>query len=377
MAFISYAQNFEDVLLWRALQHVKNGFYIDVGANDPRQHSVTNAFYERGWYGINIEPLGRYHQAFRDQRPRDINLRVAAGAEDGEITLFDVPAMPGRVPFDPDGTTAHEQEGFKEAPYTVPQRTLCSICEEYVSYDIHFLKINVEGYEAQVLRGMDFARWRPWIIVIEATLPNSRETNHEAWEAMVVEHDYQFAYFDGLNRYYVAHEHRDLLDALQIQANVFDDFISVHLSKAWQNGEATRALAEELSRQLSLTYASSSWRLTKPLRWLSRLYAKVFRNGLTPRRMAAILATHLRGCARQVLHRIAASQRLRNLLRPWLAPFPAIKGLLRWMGSALHQKPPTQSADVSTLSERLIDVSPSVRKVLADLEQVRRRSLNP
>lgn len=367
MAFISYAQNFEDVLLWRALQHVKNGFYIDVGANDPRQHSVTKAFYERGWYGINIEPLRQYHQAFLDQRPRDINLRLAAGAEDGEITLFDVLAMPIGVSSDPDGATAHERESFEKVPYTVPQRTLRSICEGYVSYDIHFLKIDVGGCEAQVLRGMDFARWRPWIIVIEATLPNSRETNHEAWEAMVVGHDYQFAYFDGLNRYYLAHEHRDLLDALQIQANVFDDFISVHLSKAWHNGEAARALAEELSRQLSLTYASPSWRLTKPLRWFSRLYA-IFRNGPALQRMAAILAAHLRGRARQALHRITASQRLRNLLRPCLARFPALKGFLRWMASALHQKPPAQSADVSALSERLIDVSPSVRKVLADLE---------
>ena len=190
---------------------------------------------------------------------------------------------------------------------------------------------------------------------------------------MVVGHNYQFAYFDGLNRYYVAHEHRDLLDALQIQANVFDDFVSVHLSKAWQNGEAARALAEELSRQLSLTYASSSWRLTKPLRWLSRL-SKAFRNGLTPRRMAAILAAHLRGCARQVLHRIAASQRLRNLLRPWLAPFPALKGFLIRRAPVLRQIPPPHSTDVPA---QLIDVSPSARKVLADLEQARRRSLNP
>ncbi len=33
--FISHAQNFEDVILWRALKHVQNGFYIDVGAQDP------------------------------------------------------------------------------------------------------------------------------------------------------------------------------------------------------------------------------------------------------------------------------------------------------------------------------------------------------
>jgi hypothetical protein len=56
MRFISYAQNFEDVMLWRALKGLKKGFYIDVGAHDPEVDSVTKAFYDRGWCGINIEP---------------------------------------------------------------------------------------------------------------------------------------------------------------------------------------------------------------------------------------------------------------------------------------------------------------------------------
>ena len=54
--FVSYAQNFEDVILWRALHDVTPGFYIDIGANSPTIDSVTKAFYERGWRGINVEP---------------------------------------------------------------------------------------------------------------------------------------------------------------------------------------------------------------------------------------------------------------------------------------------------------------------------------
>ena len=57
MTFVSYAQNFEDVLLWRALGHIKNGVYIDVGANSHVEQSVTKVFYDAGWSGINIEPL--------------------------------------------------------------------------------------------------------------------------------------------------------------------------------------------------------------------------------------------------------------------------------------------------------------------------------
>ena len=55
MKFVSYAQNFEDVMLWRALKHIKQGCYIDVGAQDPIHDSVSKVFYEHGWRGIHIE----------------------------------------------------------------------------------------------------------------------------------------------------------------------------------------------------------------------------------------------------------------------------------------------------------------------------------
>ena len=60
MPFVSYAQNYEDVMLWRVLRDVERGFYVDVGAADPEEWSVTRAFYDRGRSGINVEPLEEY-----------------------------------------------------------------------------------------------------------------------------------------------------------------------------------------------------------------------------------------------------------------------------------------------------------------------------
>ncbi|MGB9110965.1 MAG: FkbM family methyltransferase [Telluria sp.] len=243
MRFISYAQNNEDVLLWRALGHVQDGYYIDVGANDPVEHSVTRAFYDAGWHGVNVEPLPAHIAAFDQQRPRDVNLAVAAGREDGELTLYDVPAVRGWASPEPAVADAHRAEGYEVAELKVPVRTLASICAEYVRGEIHFLKIDVEGFEGEVLRGMDFARWRPWVLVIEATLPNSRETNHQAWEHLVTGQRYRFAWFDGLNRYYVADEHHELMQHFGIQPNVFDEYISWHLDRAWTaNDKVSQAL---------------------------------------------------------------------------------------------------------------------------------------
>lgn len=253
MTFISYAQNFEDVLLWRALGHIKNGFYIDVGANDPEEHSVTRAFYDAGWHGINVEPLPSYAEAFRSQRPRDINLSVAAGSAEGSVTLYDVASIPGWASPEAAVADMHRKEGHEVSELTVPMRTLAGICAEHVRADIHFLKVDVEGYEAEVLRGMDFGRFRPWIVVVEATLPNSRATAHEAWDALVTGQRYTFAWFDGLNRYYVAEEHPELLAALAVQPNVFDGFITHHLDKAWRDAEqahkANAAMHERIARE--------------------------------------------------------------------------------------------------------------------------------
>jgi hypothetical protein len=87
MTFTSYAQNFEDVLLNRVLGDVDAGHYIDVGAADPVLDSVTKAFYDLGWSGINIDPLATNVARLSEQRPRDINLQLAAGAQEGKTTF--------------------------------------------------------------------------------------------------------------------------------------------------------------------------------------------------------------------------------------------------------------------------------------------------
>lgn len=88
LRFESYAQLLEDVILYCALKDVEKGFYIDVGANDPTNDSVTKFFYDRGWHGINIEPLPDRCALLAEKRPRDINLCVGLGSEHGKLDIF-------------------------------------------------------------------------------------------------------------------------------------------------------------------------------------------------------------------------------------------------------------------------------------------------
>ena len=224
MTFVSFAQNAEDLMLWRALRDVAHGFWIDVGAADPDELSVTRAFHERGWSGVNVEPNRRLFDRLLAARPLDINLAVALGSVEG-ARAFHVFGDTGLSCFDGEIATSHRDAGFAEAIETVPVTTLAAICRRHAPDAVHFLKIDVEGAEADVLRGADWTRDRPWIVLVEATRPLSPEPTHAEWEGGLIDAGYRFVWFDGVNRFYVASEHHErLAPAFLSPPNAFDDW---------------------------------------------------------------------------------------------------------------------------------------------------------
>lgn len=239
--FVSYAQNFEDVMLWRALKGVHAGFYIDLGASEPSDDSVTRAFYDRGWHGINVEPADAPFARLAAARPRDVNLKVFVGAQQGEQRFFLVGEGVGLSTASPEFAEQHRAAGWAISDTTVPVTTLAAICAEHVSGPIHFLKVDVEGAERAAFEGADFTRYRPWIILVEATLPNSQTPSHGEWEDLLTAAGYRFVYFDGLNRFYVAAEQHDALaEFFLAPPNVFDVFARHREIEARDGAEAAR-----------------------------------------------------------------------------------------------------------------------------------------
>jgi FkbM family methyltransferase len=226
MTFISYAQNYEDVMLVRALRGIEHGFYIDVGAQDPVNDSVTKAFYEMGWRGINIEPVAHWFQQLVADRPHDINLQLAVSDSPGTLHLFEV-VNSGLSTTDPDFAARHAKAGHQIQESDVECMTLDSICEAQRVTEVHFLKIDCEGGEAAALRGLPLDRVRPWIILVEATEPNSQKPAYAEWEPLLTGGGYHFVYEDGLNRFYVADERKDLDRFFSHPPNIFDGFVRV------------------------------------------------------------------------------------------------------------------------------------------------------
>lgn len=257
MTLISFAQNGEDVVLWRALGHVENGFYIDIGACDPTELSVTRLFYDHGWSGINVEPAREYYERCVAERPRDLNLNAAVTARAGEVRFLNVPGTGLSTTLD-DIATKAASHGFTVEARDVPALSLADVCAKAQRDTIHFLKIDVEGGEQAVLEGADFQRFRPWVVLVEATVPLSTERNDAQWRHLLLDAGYEQAYFDGVNLYFVAREHRELAEKLAIPPNALDDYKPVALHEAEQRVAAlSTSLASAEARLQDATQAAA------------------------------------------------------------------------------------------------------------------------
>lgn len=380
MTFVSYAQNFEDVMLWRALGSEEAGFYVDVGANDPSMDSVTKGFYERGWSGINIEPVEACYKKLADTRIRDTNLQVATGHEvsEGDFYEFEHSGLSTLVKSIADG---HAQtRGISATARRVDILPLKEILSEHAPATIHFLKIDVEGFEYNTLAGMDFKLHRPWVIVVEASLPNTQIKTGETWSSMITNSGYVPVYFDGLNQFFIAEEKMALQQHFAAPPNFFDDFLlceNHHLATLTRTNqhELQLSLAGELAdrraeieqyqtqvrkirqageiQQLKLANKvaelntrsqfwyteatsakdqigelknSSSWRITKPLRLIRhplKLAHRVWERSTAGLRTRAINAIRRNPRIRATTRLLAQKYpRLRNILlqQPTLVP---------------------------------------------------------
>lgn len=224
MTIVSYAQNFEDVMLWRALGHIDAGTYLDIGAQDPVVDSVSRVFYDAGWRGVHVEPVPRYADALRADRPDERVVVAVACDESGLSSFHEIPDTGLSTGLDAFAERARDA-GWADRIIPVPRLRLDALFDLFDGRDIHWMKVDVEGMEPAVLRGWGDHPARPWIVVVESVLPISRTASHADWIGELGDRGYHEAYFDGLNRFFVSGDHPELRESFEAPPNVFDGIV--------------------------------------------------------------------------------------------------------------------------------------------------------
>ena len=383
---VSYAQNFEDVILWRALKNVENGFYIDIGAQDPVIDSVSLSFYEKGWRGIHAEATVHYSNLLKLNRPDEEVMQAAVGDGEGTISFFEI-AETGLSTCDSKIAADHREAGRTVHETQVELISLSRVFEHAGDRDIHWLKIDVEGMEASVLRSWPPSKARPWIVVVEATEPNSQMPSHEEWEDMLLGYGYIFAYFDGLSRFYVSKDQSILLKYFGPGPNFFDGFSLAETSVFVDNsrrdlalmevkkleeeklrlGTEVKSLVKDLefaNAALSDVMSSISWRITAPLRrashFIRRLRLSIVARGslklrFRSRRTVRLLASH-------AMLWLKRRPRIASPLLDQIKRFPKAHDYLRRLHAQLYAAPNTKR-----LYTRPSQLSPRAQAILSDI----------
>lgn len=246
---ISYAQNFEDVILWRAFSKVGTGFYIDIGAHHPIIDSVSMAFYEAGWRGIHVEPIAEYAELIRRARPDEDVIQAAIGCNEGEVLFHAIPGT-GLSTGQQSIAEQHRSHGFTVDPIKVQSVKLSDLLDRYGDRPIHWLKIDVEGMECEVISSWLPSSIRPWALVIESYAPDTRIPNYDGFETQLQALGYSFTYDDGLNRFYFHNDHPELESLLVGPPNCFDPFMLSPFVQGFRWNEA--AVAAQQNKLIAL-----------------------------------------------------------------------------------------------------------------------------
>lgn len=159
----------------------QTGFFVEAGGNDGYRQSNTYYLEKfKGWSGILIEPIPRLAARCRRERPNSevfVCALVPPEKSGTTVSMYDSDLMSlvegamGSKRDDRRHVGRWLEMGDEDRTVRrldAKGRTLSSVLDQVDPPPIDFLSLDVEGYEAEVLRGLNFSCYRPTYILVEA-----------------------------------------------------------------------------------------------------------------------------------------------------------------------------------------------------------------
>lgn len=162
----------QDIFIWKIIFNCcKEGFFLDIGGNDPIHINNTYLFEQKGWKGLAFEPIKELQMKWDNVRKTEcLNLAIGDCDNELEFTELKYDAFSGM------STAISFDDEQVKSKYVVQQKTLTSVLKERKISKVDFMSVDVEGYEMNVLKGIDFSQIDISCICIE----NNREGDDRA-----------------------------------------------------------------------------------------------------------------------------------------------------------------------------------------------------
>ena len=157
------AQNNIDLIILKNIKDV--GFFIEAGGSDPSDQNNTELLERNGWKGLIIEPKGDFNHLYSNMRPNSIveNYVLVSNEYKGDSILGDFSHyMMGGV------VNTHN---LNWNPTEYKCATLDFLLKKHNIKEVTFFSLDVEGYETEVLKGINFEEVFFHILVIESHNP--------------------------------------------------------------------------------------------------------------------------------------------------------------------------------------------------------------
>jgi FkbM family methyltransferase len=167
----TYAQNGEDRALLELFPTDYKGTYVDLGANHPYRISNTYLLYTRGWHGLCVEPIPTFAPRYQRHRPRDRFVNAGVGLQAGEFPFFEM-SIAELSTFSQEiaeELVASGRAAIKSSHRIAMQPVSTLVAELFPDGLFDVLSVDVEGLDAEIVRGTDWDFVRPRAVICETS----------------------------------------------------------------------------------------------------------------------------------------------------------------------------------------------------------------
>ena len=190
---LSYSQFGEDITAARLLRNIETGFYVDIGAHHPLQHSNTALLHIGGWKGVNVEPVRRSIDLFRRYRPQAINVHAAIHNRADSVTLYKFRKGLANTIVE---RRAEELSASKrsEGQEIVRALSLNDVFERHVPQGVRAQStptVDIEGYDSEAILAFDLDKYHPDVVCIEIQRPDMMALGENSVVGYMFDHGYQ------------------------------------------------------------------------------------------------------------------------------------------------------------------------------------------